>query len=312
MIIVSTQNTYDWSQAQLYRFAGHSVVFQTPCAVLREFHIEEASVEMVVQASMAVQEHLDRQVIGDRPPIEYQGPAPFGNRDRDVTYRRRDKFACIDLDEELVCEINLENSHIHLLREGGFSDLVNIELVTGPAMMIVLAYLKTYCLHASAVLTRAGVVAITGESGAGKSTLAWQAGDAWQQLSDDISPILYDPKQRGIQLSTEFPQLKLANAVAPTRLKEHVNVDFIIRLNPSPAKSIKFRPLTKAEAMLQFVRHTVAVRLFDEKIMRRHTKFAQYVATKVPIIELSYPRDLLGLTDLREQIIDYLSLYLAD
>ncbi|GAA6138440.1 hypothetical protein NBRC116583_21870 [Arenicella sp. 4NH20-0111] len=311
MIIVSTQNTYDWSQAQLYRFAGFSVVFQTPCKILSSFHVEEASVETVVQASMTVQEHLDRSVQSSRPPIGYQGPAPFGDRQRDVTYRRDDEFATIELDDELVCEMNLENSHIHLLRDGGFANMVNVELVTGPAMMIVLAYLKTYCLHASAVRTKAGVVAFVGESGAGKSTLAWQAGDGWQQLSDDIAPILYDPKRAGIQVSTEFPQLKLENAIAPTQIEQAASVDFIVRLNPTPSSSISFKELTRAEAMLQFVRHTVGVKLFDRKIMRRHSKFAQYVATKIPVIELSYPRDLLGLTDLREEIVEYLSKLLA-
>ena len=306
MIVISTQSSYDWSQAQVYRLAGQHVLFQTACPALKSFHMGEAPVELVVEASMVVQEHLDTAAdIGSLIEV-YQGLAPFGDRERQVRFSRAGDVALLELDSELVCEINFSNQHIHLVREGGFANFINVELVTGPAMMIVLAALKTYCLHASAVETRAGIIAITGESGVGKSTLAWQAGDGWQQLADDILPIFYNKEQSGIRLSTDFPQLKLENACAPSMRDGEQNIDFILRINPKPATSIGFRVFSQSEAMLQFVRHTVAVRLFDEKIMRRHTKFATYVAKKVPMVELSYPRDLLQLTDLREQIVDYL------
>jgi len=306
MIIVTTQNSYDWSQAHVYRFAGENVLFQTPCAALRAFYVDDAPVELVVEASMMLQEHLDDEMAASKLPVVYQGQAPFGERQRQVTFRRKKEFARLEFEDELVCEIGVANNHIHLVREGGFANLINVELVTGPAMMVVLAKLKTYCLHASAVSTRAGVVAITGESGAGKSTLAWQAGDGWLQLSDDILPILYHKDREGIRVSCRFPQLKLQNAIAAGADLEEPNLDFIIRINPEPAQCISFRVLSKTDAMLQFVRHTVAAKLFDEKIMRRHLKFANYLANKVPVIELSYPRDLLQLTDLREQIVDYL------
>ena len=65
--------------------------------------------------------------------------------------------------------------------------------------------------------------------------------------------------------------------------------------------------MLKSEAMLQFARHTVAARLFNEKMMDRHVKFATYVANRVPMIELSYPRDLLQITSLREEIVEYLA-----
>lgn len=306
MIIVSTQNSYDWSQAQVYCFAGENVLFQTPCNALERFYVEEAPVELVVEASMALQEHLDNDTEGANLKLIYQGLAPFGDREREVTFRRKGDLARLEFEGSLVCEVDFSHNHIHLIREGGFANLVNVELVTGPAMMILLATLKTYCLHASAVSTRAGVVAIVGESGAGKSTLAWQAGEGWYQLADDILPIIYDKKRSGVHVSTQFPQLKLDHACAPGFEVGEPALDFVLRLNPKPAKSIGFRQLSKAEAMLQFVRHTVAAKLFNERIMSRHSKFATYFATKVPMIELSYPRDLLQLTDLREQIVDYL------
>ena len=306
MIIVSTQNSYDWSQAQVYRLAGKHVLFQTACPSLKSFHVDEAPVELVVEASMAVQECLDLIVDSNDMQEVYRGPAPFGDRVREVSYRRLENFARIELDDELVCEIDFSNDHIHLIREGGFANSINVELVTGPAMMVLLASLKTYCLHASAVSTRHGVIAITGESGAGKSTLAWQAGEGWQQLADDISPIIYEKGGVGIQLSSDFPQLKLDGASAPGLSLGDAKIDLLLRLNPKAAEVVTFRKLSKSEAMLQFVRHTVAVRLFDEKVMRRHTKFATYFANKIPVVELSYPRDLMQLTELREQIVDYL------
>ncbi len=309
MIIVSTQNSSDWSQAQVYRFAGESVLFQTPCVTLREFLIGEAPIEMVVEASMAVQEHEDAEVDADRLKEVYSGLAPFGDRERQVTFKRRGNHAQLSFEDSPVCEIDFSHNHIHLLREGGFANLVNVELVTGPAMMIVLATLKTYCLHASAVSTNSGVIAIVGESGTGKSTLAWQAGDGWLQLSDDILPILYDKNRSGVQLSPMFPQLKLDKACAQGKDLGEPNIDFLLRINPQPSKTIEFRPMSKSEGMLQFVRHTVAAKLFDARIMSRHTKFANYVATKVPMVEVSYPRDLLQLTELREQIVDYLATF---
>ncbi len=306
MIIVSTQNTSDWSQAQVYRLSGEPVLFQTACAALKSFHVEEAPVEMVVGASMAAQEHLDRIPADEKPPLVYKGPAPFGERQRQVSYRRDGDYASIEFEDDLVCEIDFKHSHIHLIREGGFSNLVNVELVTGPAILIVLASIKKYCLHASAVLTQAGTAVIIGESGAGKSTLGWHAGDGWQQLSDDILPISYDKENRIVQLSTEFPQLKLEGSAAPGLGIGKAKVNFVLRLNPVPAKEIQFKTLTRAEAMLQFVRHTVASKLFDQTMLEHHNRFAEYVAKRVHFIELSYPRDLLALTNLREQIVEHL------
>ncbi len=306
MIIVSTLSSYDWSQAQIYNLAGKQVLFQTACPVLKSFHIDQAPVEAVVEASMVAQECLDLTIDSNDMPEIYSGPAPFGDRMREVSFRRLDDFARFELDGELVCEIDFSNNHIHLIRDGGFANAVNVQLVTGPAMIVLLASLKTYCLHASAVATKQGVIAITAESGVGKSTLAWQAGDGWQQLADDILPILYEKNVSGIRLSKDFPQLKLENACAQGLSNDDPAIDLILRLNPKPADAINFRIMSKSEAMLQFVRHTVAVKLFDEKIMRRHTKFANYVASKVPMVELSYPRDLMQLTELREQIADYL------
>lgn len=282
------------------------MLLQTPSRFLQAFRVDEAPVELVVEASMAVQEHLDKDPEEKAPKVCYQGHAPFGDRLREVTYRRRKHNASIELDGELVCEIDFSHNHIHLVRDGGFTDLLNVELVTGPAMIIVMASLKTYCLHASAVATPVGNLVFIGESGVGKSTLAWQAGEAWQQTADDIIPVLYEKGRSGVRLSADFPQLKLENAKAPGDVNSEGNIDFILRIRPEPSNTIEFRKLSKAEAMLQFVRHTVGAKLFDAPMMKRHTKFANYVVNKVVFIELSYPRDLLGLTDLREEILEYL------
>ena len=235
-----------------------------------------------------------------------QGMAPFGDRLREVSYRRKKQFAALELDGELVCEIDFNHNHIHLVREGGFANMVNVELITGPALIIVMASLKTYCLHASAVATPQGNLVFVGESGVGKSTLAWQAGDAWQQTADDIIPVLYEKGRSGVRLSADFPQLKLENAKAPGVVASDGTIDYIFRIRPEPSKTIEFKKLSKAEGMLQFVRHTVGAKLFDTSMMKRHTKFANYVVNKVVFIELAYPRDLLGLTDLREEILEYL------
>ena len=306
MIIISTQNSFDWSQATVYKFGEENVLLQTPSRFLQKFLVDEAPVELVVEASMAVQEFLDRSPEQQATKIHYQGDAPFGDRLREVTYRRKKQFAALELDGELVCEIDFNHNHIHLVRDGGFANMVNVELITGPALIIVMASLKTYCLHASAVATPQGNLVFVGESGVGKSTLAWQAGEAWQQTADDIIPVIYEKGRSGVRLSANFPQLKLENAKAPGVVTSDANIDYIFRIRPEPSKTIEFKKLSKAEGMLQFVRHTVGAKLFDMAMMKRHTKFANYVVNKVIFIELAYPRDLLGLTDLREEILEYL------
>jgi hypothetical protein len=60
------------------------------------------------------------------------------------------------------------------------------------------------------------------------------------------------------------------------------------------------------QAMLQVVRHTVAAKLFDATTLREHARFAKKVSSLVPVIEVSYPRDLDKLDQLRHSIIDYL------
>jgi len=307
MIIVSTQATSDWTEAQQYRFAGVDALFQTPCAALQRFHVDEAPLEYVVEASMAA-EALAASEYRDKTLKEiYTGPAPFGNREREVSFHRRRSYATLSFEGEPVCELDLAHHHIHLLREGGFANMVNVELLTGPAMMLLMARLKTYCLHASAVSTSAGVVGFIAESGAGKSTLAWEAGEAWRQISDDILPILYKRGESGVRASAEFPQLKLSGASAPSIDLGSPRLNYLLRINPKPAAQVSFRRMSKSEAMLQVVRHTIAAKLFSKSMMERHTKFATYVANKVPMIELSYPRDLLQLTSLREEIVHYLA-----
>ena len=307
MITISTKNSSDWTEAQIYQFGGIEALFQTPCVALKKFHVGMASLGQVANASMIAEDHANTEYREKRLREIYSGPAPFGNKERIVSFHRRKYFCRLDFEKSPVCELDLQNLHIHLLRPGGFDNFVNVELLTGPAMMLLLARLKTYCLHASAVSTSAGVVAFIGESGAGKSTLAWEAGDAWRQLSDDILPILYEKDRRGVHASAQFPQLKLEMAASPSFSLGDLNLEYIFRINPEPTAKVAFRRMPKSEAMLQFARHTVAARLFNEKMMDRHVKFATYVANRVPMIELSYPRDLLQITSLREEIVEYLA-----
>ena len=74
-----------------------------------------------------------------------------------------------------------------------------------------------------------------------------------------------------------------------------------------PSNSISFSVLPRVQAMLQIVRHTVAAKLFDTDTLREHARFAKKVSTLVPVVEVSYPRDLDKLDYLRQSIIDYLS-----
>ena len=83
-------------------------------------------------------------------------------------------------------------------------------------------------------------------------------------------------------------------------------LDYLLRINPVPSEKLGFAELSRTEAMLQVVRHTVAAKLFDSNALHQHAGVARKVSMCVPVIEISYPRNIDQLSSLRESIVDYL------
>ena len=281
------------AQEFVYVIAGVEVVFSREVPVLRAFFVGSR-----LLASTPINFN---QVKPDDFELNYHGSAPFANALRDVKFYRHALFAQINIDDAVACQVSLEDNHIHVLNGAAFDSEINLELLTGPALLLLLAQLNVFCLHAGSIATPFGNVAIIAESGAGKSTLSSHVGDDWSQLSDDILPL------KGKKLLPNFPQLKLPNAVSEGRFGLDDSLRVIFRVNPIPCGDIQFRRLSTVEAMLQVVRHTVAAKLFNRDLLSEHASFANELVSSVSVIELSYPRDLSRLGELRAAILSHLS-----
>jgi len=256
----------------------------------------------------------------------YSGGAYFDSKFREVQYWRSQQHGQLDIDGVPACQINFSEPHIHVLNTDPLGVGLNLELITGPALVLLLSLGGTYCMHAGAVDTVAGRIGIIAESGAGKSTLSQHVDDGWRQVSDDIMPLQISNSGSQIEVFTDFPQLKLSDNKVQYSDSDgdsegnydgsydgsydgdtgRKKLDYLLRINPVPGESISFSRLPRVQAMLQVVRHTVAAKLFDTTTLREHARFAKKVSTLVPVIEVSYPRDLDKLDQLRHSIIDYL------
>jgi len=238
--------------------------------------------------------------------LQYAGEAQVEGRMQEVECWRKNHFLQIDVQGSPICVVNLNEQHIHVLNENSFDNQLNLEVVIGPALILLLALKGTYCLHAGAIATPYGNIGLIAESGLGKSTLSSHIDSNWQQISDDILPLFY--KEERFRLG-EFPQLKLAESRCLTKMRQGSSLDLIFRLTDKESSEIHFVPLRRTDALLQIVRHTVAARLFDNNMMKQHAKFAKRLSGVAPVIELSYPRQIDQLDILRDQIVDYLKTY---
>lgn len=238
--------------------------------------------------------------------LQYFGTAPLAGAEREIRFWRAGNRAQIDVDGEPACQINFRESHIHVLNDEPLTSELNVELVTGPALVLLLSRQSIYCLHAGAVSTIAGNIGFIAESGAGKSTLATDFDDNWRQISDDILPIHFDEQSNIARMLPSYPQLKLPGAISPNGVVKTQPLHFLVRVNPEPSASIRFKRLPKLQGMLQVVRHTVAAKLFDTELLIDHSNFAKQVSIAVPIIEVSYPRKIKQLKELRQHIVNYL------
>jgi len=293
-----------------YNIAGQQLVFLNQVASLKEF--ESGPVSFSYQQLFSGRKPQYERLSVNNASLIYFGRAPFNNKTQDLRYWRKQNIAQIDVAGTPVCQVDFATDQIYLLNARSFDERLNLEVVTGPALITLLAKHNVYCLHAGAVSTSVGNIVLIAESGTGKSTLSAHTSVQdpnynWRQITDDILPL--STKTDGGQASfllPDFPQLKLPNAVPQSRVLRDRNLDYILRLNPEPSESIEFRALPRTEAMLQVVRHTVAAKLFGDSTMRRHARFAKNVSRNAPVFEVSYPRNLNALPDLRKRIIDYL------
>jgi len=291
----------DETVAHHYVVAGQPVVFECEVASLKAYHIGKASDRF---SELLLNFEEPKLLNASSAKLAYHGLAPIDKKDRRVRFWRQGHRGQIDIDAEPACQIDFEENHIHLLREASFDDQVGLELVTGPALVLLLVELGIYSLHAGAVSTQLGNIAVIAESGAGKSTLCESAGNDWQRISDDVLPVHLSESTSWPYLHADFPQLKLKNATVDVVPEKPAKLDYLLRLNPQPESEIRFEKLTNAPSMLQIVRHTVAAKLFNKKQMRHHASFAKEISIVVPMLEVSYPRDKALIPEVRKEILE--------
>lgn len=288
-----------------YQIAGQRVVFQTRVEALRAYEIGPAS----EPPTQSLSKQQDQKLLSaSNAELHYQAEVPFADELQHTICWHRNSQMQLDVAGQPVCRIDLLDDRVHLLKEGAFDQTLNLEVITGPALIMLLAQRGIYCLHAGAVRTVNGNVALVAESGVGKSTLSAHAGEHWQQFSDDILPVHSGDELKALN---GFPQLKIDGLMTPYQTKLKINaqlpVDLIIRLRADErAQEISFKRMSRTDALLQVVRHTVAARLYLKPTLKEHAGFARKLSSQVPIVELTYPRNLDQLPELQQAIIDYL------
>ena len=220
----------------------------------------------------------------------------------------RADVAQINIAGQPVCHLDLENNLIIILNNDSFDNNFNLELITGPALMLLLAENHVFSLHAGAVRltlpnSQKRNVAFIAESGVGKSTLSLSAGSNWEQVSDDILPLMVT---KGVRFF-EYPQLKLQSNFIENKINDNNRLNFIFNLNSNFVDDVFITKMKPVESLLGVVRHTVAATLFDHEIMQMHMLFAKKIIDQVGVYQVSYPREIQQLPKLRKEIINFLA-----
>ena len=226
--------------------------------------------------------------IGDR--LNASEPAQavgwLGGREREVTSRAfRGGF-----------HVSVGGAGEYLVQDGGLvlaalpprvpDPMLYEEAILGPPLLLALALRGIFCLHASAVASGGGGLAILGESGHGKSTLARWLGEQsrrWRWLSDDITPIR--PHPGGARIEPAFPQLKLARVVVPA----DVALRAFVELSPTAEPTPRLEALGPRDRFVALSRSVAAARLFGEELAGAAFDACSELARRLPGQRLHYP-----------------------
>ena len=281
-----------------YTLAGETVLFDQPVPALAAYL---APTNVQIGSECALLQHTP-VATGE---LVYRGPAPINGRVREVTVWRTVVGVQINVDAQPICQLDYQQAVIQVLSAQGLDSRVNLEVITGPAIILLLQRRGIYCLHAGAIQSEAGTIALVAESGAGKSTLSAHAADDWRQVSDDLLPVtlLASGREVGVSLLPAYPQLKLPHARVPDLPSRTLALDYLVRISPEPTQRFEYRRLSLQSGMLQLIRHTVAAKLFGAESLVAHAEFAKQLCQRVPVVEIAYPRALDQLPILRQQIV---------
>ncbi len=193
-------------------------------------------------------------------------------------------------------------------------------------------------LHASAILTKKGVVAFAGPAGSGKSTLAGSfVKFGYTFMSDDCLTLL--DTWNGIRAIPAYPGFRLwedaekylfgdgigCKSVAHYTSKLRVSVERRPELcctNPQPfvylydippsqendkKPEISIKKVSPGESFMALVRCGFRLDITDPDMLTRQFNFLHKVACNIQVRQLSFPKDFASLPAVREAILADLS-----
>lgn len=213
-----------------------------------------------------------------------------GGRERPVVLRMGPSGASLEIGGAGRWSLSPDASNIALEQvEPGVVPAMVEECTLGAPLIIALALRGHWFLHASAVAVSGGrAVVLAGPSGAGKSTLAARLdGDrGCRRIADDMLGLMLDGGH--VHTVGGFPQLKLpgTSQSPPARLR----VAAIIALRPGAAdEPLVTHRVMGASKVITLAAHSVAARLFPDRLLRRHLAFCHAAAADLPILDVAYP-----------------------
>jgi hypothetical protein len=220
--------------------------------------------------------------------LDYRGPGLAQGRIQEIQAESSPPWRRVTFEDGerfLVC------AEGWLARIGGerTPDAGSLERALGAPLALLLETRGVYLLHASAIGSGDGAVALVGASGEGKSTLARAAFEAGiSRLADDQLPVRLGNAPVALP---HFPQLKLAPSEwYPESAPQALPLRAVVAFRPAPdLRRTTLDRLSGAAACLRLVRATVAARLFGKAGLEAHLAGAAAAAERVGVYDLNFP-----------------------
>jgi hypothetical protein len=182
----------------------------------------------------------------------------------------------------------------------------------GPILGFVLRLRSVVCLHASAVVLKAGVVAIAGTNGTGKSTSAARFASLGHRiLSDDLLPLRKNGE--AVMADSGYPRIRLwpdavehlygpsteLPALTPTWNKRYLDVAgqfqherlplaavYILGQRGSRPAAPLLEPLSSSDAFVALVSNTYCNYMLDRSMREYEFDFLSDLIDRVPIYKI--------------------------
>ncbi|MBV6395466.1 MAG: hypothetical protein HFACDABA_01042 [Anaerolineales bacterium] len=197
------------------------------------------------------------------------------------------------------------NGGLFIQTDADHLNAVDREALLGPALLLALAARGTWCLHASAAMLHGQAFVFLGESGRGKSTLAAFLARQrnWAWVADDILPFTIAADEASVW--PKFPQLKVRTDSQPGQyLPEKLPARHFFLLGEAANELPTVRKISRGQAAHALLSHTASTRLLDPRLLAAHLRACTDAANHISVYELTYPRRVDALPDVRKILED--------